>query len=103
MSSAADYRGKQTAFEGQMPDINPGTVVAVAAGPRHRFSETVQDRILLVQDHGVEGDAHAGAFIPMWWCPTPQAAALIGVQAVRLIFPVLVKRKCVRTGTPSYL
>jgi hypothetical protein len=63
ISSAADYRGKQTAFEGQMPDINPGTVVAVAAGPRHRFSKTVQDQILLAQDHGVEGDAHAGAFI----------------------------------------
>jgi len=71
ISSAADYRGKQTAFEGQMPDINPGTVVAVAAGPRHRFSKTVQDRILLVQDHGVEGDVHAGACISMWWCPTP--------------------------------
>jgi hypothetical protein len=33
---------------------------------------------------------------------SPLGCALIGAQAVRLIFPALVKRKCVRTGTPSY-
>ncbi|MCW2679541.1 MAG: hypothetical protein JWM62_942 [Frankiales bacterium] len=40
-----------------------GTVEAVSRSPRHRFSKEVVDRVLLVQGHGVEGDAHAGATI----------------------------------------
>jgi hypothetical protein len=40
-----------------------GTVVAVAADRGHRFSKPTQDRIVLVEGHGVEGDAHAGAFV----------------------------------------
>jgi hypothetical protein len=40
-----------------------GTVVAVAADRGHHFSKPTQDRIVLVEGHGVEGDAHAGAFV----------------------------------------
>jgi MOSC domain-containing protein YiiM len=40
-----------------------GKVAAVAADPGHHFSKPVQDRIVLVEDHGVEGDAHAGPFV----------------------------------------
>jgi hypothetical protein len=40
-----------------------GRVVAVAADRGHRFSKPTQDRIILVKDHGVEGDAHAGPFV----------------------------------------
>ena len=40
-----------------------GTVVAVSRSPRHRFSKTVEDAVLLVEGHGVEGDAHAGATV----------------------------------------
>ncbi|MCP1912889.1 hypothetical protein ACVIWU_001088 [Bradyrhizobium sp. USDA 4509] len=37
-----------------------GTVVAVAADRGHHFSKPTQDCIVLVEGHGVEGDAHAG-------------------------------------------
>lgn len=40
-----------------------GTVVAVAADRGHHFSKPTQDRIVLVEGLGVEGDAHAGAFV----------------------------------------
>jgi hypothetical protein len=40
-----------------------GRVVAVAADRGHHFSKPIQDRILLVEGHGVEGDAHAGPFM----------------------------------------
>ena len=40
-----------------------GAVVAVSLSPRHRFSKDVVDSVLLVEGHGVEGDAHAGATI----------------------------------------
>ncbi|MGY4330911.1 hypothetical protein ACVWWG_005328 [Bradyrhizobium sp. LB7.2] len=40
-----------------------GTVVAVAADRGHHFSKPPQNRIELVEGHGVEGDAHAGAFV----------------------------------------
>ena len=39
-----------------------GTVVAVAADRGHRFSKPTRDRIVLLEGHGVEGDAHAGPF-----------------------------------------
>ena len=46
------------------PALSPeGTVVAVAADRGHHFSKPSQDRIVLVEGHGVEGDAHAGAFV----------------------------------------
>jgi hypothetical protein len=40
-----------------------GRVVAVAADRGHHFSKPTQDRIILVEGHGVEGDAHAGPFV----------------------------------------
>lgn len=40
-----------------------GTVVAVAADRGHHFSKPTRDCIALVEGHGVEGDAHAGAFV----------------------------------------
>ncbi len=40
-----------------------GTVVGVSRSPRHRFSKDVVDVVRLVQGHGVEGDAHAGATV----------------------------------------
>ena len=40
-----------------------GTVVAVAADRGHHFSKRQQGSIVLVEKHGVEGDAHAGAFV----------------------------------------
>ena len=40
-----------------------GTVVAVAADRGHHFSKRPQGSIVLVEEHGVEGDAHAGAFV----------------------------------------
>ncbi|MGY4348969.1 hypothetical protein ACVWXM_005436 [Bradyrhizobium sp. GM7.3] len=40
-----------------------GKVAAVAADAGHHFSKPVQDRIVLVEGHGVQGDAHAGPFV----------------------------------------
>jgi MOSC domain-containing protein YiiM len=40
-----------------------GKVVAVAADRGHHFSKPTRSRIVLVEGHGVEGDAHAGAFV----------------------------------------
>jgi len=40
-----------------------GRVVAVAADPGHHFSKPIQDRIVLVEGYGVEGDAHGGPFV----------------------------------------
>ena len=40
-----------------------GRVVAVAADRGHHFSKPTQEHIILVEGHGVEGDAHAGPFV----------------------------------------
>jgi MOSC domain-containing protein YiiM len=40
-----------------------GTVVGLARDGEHRFSKVPQERLLLVEGHGVEGDAHAGATV----------------------------------------
>jgi MOSC domain-containing protein YiiM len=40
-----------------------GTVVAVASNLKHEFSKSIKDTIKLVEEHGVEGDAHAGRFV----------------------------------------
>ena len=40
-----------------------GAVVAVAADRGHHFSKPPQNRIVLVEGNGVEGDAHAGEFV----------------------------------------
>ncbi len=39
------------------------TVVAVSAGPAHRFSKQTRTAITLVAGIGVDGDAHAGATV----------------------------------------
>lgn len=47
-----------------IPDLAlEGSVLAVSADRGHHFSKSPQDRVLLVEGHGVEGDAHAGAFV----------------------------------------
>jgi MOSC domain-containing protein YiiM len=40
-----------------------GTVVAVASKEKHEFSKRTRHAITLVEDHGVEGDVHAGRVI----------------------------------------
>ncbi|WP_407116178.1 hypothetical protein [Bradyrhizobium sp. LMG 9283] len=40
-----------------------GRVVAVAADREHHFSKPSRNQVLLVEGHGMEGDAHAGAFV----------------------------------------
>jgi MOSC domain-containing protein YiiM len=40
-----------------------GTVVAVASNARHEFSKPAKETIRLIEDYGVEGDAHAGRFV----------------------------------------
>jgi MOSC domain-containing protein YiiM len=40
-----------------------GTVVAVASKAKHEFSKRTRQAITLVEDYGVEGDAHAGRFM----------------------------------------
>ena len=40
-----------------------GSVVAVGSNLQHGFTKPVQRTIRLIEDHGVEGDAHAGRFI----------------------------------------
>ncbi len=40
-----------------------GRVIAVAADRGHHFRKPPRDQIVLVEGHGVEGDAHAGPAI----------------------------------------
>ena len=40
-----------------------GTVVAVASNAKHEFSKPTKESIKVLEDHGVEGDAHAGQFM----------------------------------------
>ena len=40
-----------------------GSVVAVGSNLQHGFTKPVQRTIRLVENHGIEGDAHAGRFI----------------------------------------
>jgi hypothetical protein len=41
----------------------PPSVVAVARDDAHRFSKPLRDEIRLIEGHGIEGDAHAGATV----------------------------------------
>ncbi|MFT4120844.1 MOSC domain-containing protein [Bradyrhizobium sp.] len=50
-------------FEATSENKLYGTVAAVSAEFRHRFSKPVQSHITLIRNHGVEGDAHAGEFV----------------------------------------
>ncbi len=38
-------------------------MIAVAADCAHHFSKPLRDQIVLMEGHGVEGDAHAGPFV----------------------------------------
>jgi MOSC domain-containing protein YiiM len=40
-----------------------GSVIVVASDRGHHFSKSVQSAIVMVEGLGVEGDAHAGAFV----------------------------------------
>jgi MOSC domain-containing protein YiiM len=40
-----------------------GTVVAVSCDIAHRFSKPVRTSVKLIEDHGIEGDAHAGRLV----------------------------------------
>jgi hypothetical protein len=40
-----------------------GTVVAVASNARHEFTKPTKETIRLVEDHGVEGDAHSKTIV----------------------------------------
>ena len=40
-----------------------GSVCSVSGSPRHGFSKPVRESISLIKGYGVEGDAHAGAFV----------------------------------------
>ena len=40
-----------------------GTVLNVASEAQHAFSKPLKQQIILLKDHGVEGDAHAGKFV----------------------------------------
>lgn len=53
-----------------------GTVVAVASDAKHAFTKPTKEAIKLVEDHGVEGDAHAGRFIQHRYLAKKMPAAL---------------------------
>ena len=40
-----------------------GTVIAVAASPKHTMSKPVRGRVRLIEGHGIEGDAHMGTTV----------------------------------------
>ena len=40
-----------------------GTVVGLAKAGEHRFSKVPQEKLLLVEGRGVEGDAHFGTTV----------------------------------------
>ena len=46
-----------------MGDALAGTVIAVSSDPAHRFSKLVRPHIRLIEDFGIEGDAHAGRLV----------------------------------------
>ena len=46
-----------------MADVLAGTVVAVSSDPAHRFSKWVRPYVRLIENFGIEGDAHAGPFV----------------------------------------
>ena len=46
-----------------MADVLEGTVVAVSSDPAHRFRKWVRPYVRLIENFGIEGDAHAGPFV----------------------------------------
>jgi MOSC domain-containing protein YiiM len=49
--------------DGLEEDFKMGRVIAVSSSTSHRFSKTNQPSIELIANHGVAGDAHAGATV----------------------------------------
>src|ERR1700738_2252466 len=50
------------------PDFRPATspagrIAGLASNSKHRFSKSARDSLLFLEGLGVEGDAHAGAFV----------------------------------------
>jgi hypothetical protein len=69
----------------QAPDLTlNGRVVAVAADRGHHFSKPTLERIVLVEGHGIEGDAHAGPFVRHRYLARRQAR-LPNLRQVHLI------------------
>ena len=46
-----------------MGDVSAATVVAVSSDTAHRFSKTGRPNVRLIENFGIEGDAHAGRFV----------------------------------------
>jgi MOSC domain-containing protein YiiM len=46
-----------------MADALAGKVVAVSLDPAHRFRKLVRPHVRLIENFGIEGDAHAGRFV----------------------------------------
>ncbi|TWA92599.1 MOSC domain-containing protein [Bradyrhizobium stylosanthis] len=71
-----------------------GRVVAVAADRRHHFSKPARDRIVLVEGHGIECDAHAGPFVRLRYMAR-RRPRLPNLRQVHLIpcelFPTLLR------------
>ena len=64
MTDQARYGAlKGAAAAGAFAPVGPAGHIALAQHRRHHFSKATLDRIVLVEGHGVEGDAHAGAFV----------------------------------------
>jgi hypothetical protein len=61
-----------------------GTVAAVASNAKHEFSKQAKESIKLIEDHGVEGDAHAGRFMQHRYL-AKQMSALLNNRQVHLI------------------
>jgi MOSC domain-containing protein YiiM len=55
--------GKPSDVEVRILTRSGGSVSAVSANAKHGFSKIVRDSISLIANHGVDGDAHAGAFV----------------------------------------
>jgi MOSC domain-containing protein YiiM len=61
-----------------------GTVVAVASSAKHEFSKPIKESIKLLEDHGVEGDAHAGRFMQHRYL-AKQIPAMRNIRQVHLL------------------
>jgi hypothetical protein len=70
-----------------------GVVVAVSSDGKHRFSKPNRTSINLIEGLGVEGDAHAGAFVKHRWLAR-RNAALPNLRQVHLIHAELFDELC---------
>lgn len=67
--------------------------MALAADREHHFSKPSRDQIVLVEGHGVEGDAHAGPFVRTDTSPvaSPASQSAAGPSDPSELFATLVK------------